>query len=74
MPKLAAALTTIPQCVIGGATLSVFAAITMTGIRMITGDGVFTAGRARWWDSLWRWAWESPRCRAVWPAAAFRTG
>ena len=46
MPKLAAALTTIPQCVIGGATLSVFAAITMTGIRMITGDGVFTARKS----------------------------
>lgn len=36
IPKFAAALTTIPQCVIGGATLSVFASITMTGIRMIT--------------------------------------
>ncbi len=34
-PKFSAALTTIPQCVIGGATLSVFASITMTGIRMI---------------------------------------
>lgn len=36
VPKFAAALTTIPQCVIGGATISVFASITMTGIRMIT--------------------------------------
>lgn len=36
-PKFSAALTTIPQCVIGGATLSVFASITMTGIRMIAG-------------------------------------
>lgn len=35
LPKFSAALTTIPQCVIGGATLSVFASITMTGIRMI---------------------------------------
>ena len=36
VPKFAAILTTIPQCVIGGATISVFASITMTGIRMIT--------------------------------------
>ena len=36
MPKFASLLTTIPQCVIGGATISVFATITMTGIRMIT--------------------------------------
>ena len=39
MPKFASLLTTIPQCVIGGATISVFAAITMTGIRMITQGG-----------------------------------
>lgn len=37
-PKLSAILTTIPQAVIGGATISVFATITMTGIRMITSD------------------------------------
>ena len=42
MPKFASVLTTIPQCVIGGATLSVFAAIAMTGIRMIASDGEFT--------------------------------
>ncbi len=36
IPKFASALTTIPQSVIGGATISVFATITMTGIRMIT--------------------------------------
>lgn len=35
IPKFSALLTTIPQCVIGGATLSVFASITMTGIKMI---------------------------------------
>lgn len=35
IPKFASVLTTIPQCVIGGATISVFAMITMTGIRMI---------------------------------------
>lgn len=38
VPKLSALLTTIPQAVIGGATISVFATITMTGIRMITSD------------------------------------
>ena len=36
VPKFSSVLTTIPQSVIGGATVSVFAMITMTGIRMIT--------------------------------------
>lgn len=35
MPKFASLLTTIPQCVLGGATVSVFASITMTGIKLI---------------------------------------
>lgn len=39
VPKFSAILTTIPQSVIGGATLSVFATITMTGIQMFTQDG-----------------------------------
>ena len=39
VPKFSALLTTIPQCVIGGATISVFATITMTGIRMISPPG-----------------------------------
>ena len=39
VPKFASILTTIPQSVIGGATISVFAMITMTGMRMITADG-----------------------------------
>ena len=34
-PKFAALLTTIPQCVLGGATISVFASIAMTGIKLI---------------------------------------
>lgn len=42
VPKLSAVLTTIPQCVLGGATISVFAIITMTGIRMIISAGTFT--------------------------------
>lgn len=46
MPKFASILTTIPQCVIGGATLSVFATITMTGIRMIALDGKFTVRKS----------------------------
>ncbi|ACD23446.1 purine permease [Clostridium botulinum] len=36
VPKFASVLTSIPQCVLGGATLSVFATITMTGIKMIS--------------------------------------
>ncbi|MBQ9421799.1 MAG: purine/pyrimidine permease [Lachnospiraceae bacterium] len=42
IPKLSALLTTIPQSVIGGATISVFAVIAMTGIRMFTKDGFDT--------------------------------
>ncbi len=40
IPKLSVLLTTIPQSVIGGATLSVFAQIAMTGIRMFTKGGL----------------------------------
>lgn len=36
IPKFSALLTTIPQCVLGGATVSVFASIAMTGIKLIT--------------------------------------
>lgn len=36
LPKFSALLTTIPQCVLGGATISVFASIAMTGIKLIT--------------------------------------
>lgn len=36
LPKFSALLTTIPQCVLGGATISVFATIAMTGIKLIT--------------------------------------
>ncbi len=35
MPVIGAALTTIPDCVLGGATLSVFASITMTGVKLV---------------------------------------
>lgn len=36
MPKFSALLTTIPQCVLGGATVSVFASIAMTGMRLVS--------------------------------------
>ena len=35
VPKFSAILTTIPQCVLGGATISVFASIAMTGMKLI---------------------------------------
>ena len=35
VPKFSALLSTIPQCVLGGATISVFASISMTGLRLI---------------------------------------
>ena len=35
VPKFSGLLTTIPQCVLGGATISVFASIAMTGIKLI---------------------------------------
>ena len=35
-PKFSALLTTIPQCVLGGATITVFSTIAMTGIKLIT--------------------------------------
>lgn len=38
IPKFGAVMTSIPQCVIGGATISVFAQITMTGMRLIVQD------------------------------------
>lgn len=38
IPKFSSLLTTIPYCVLGGATISVFASITMTGIKLITAE------------------------------------
>jgi NCS2 family nucleobase:cation symporter-2 len=35
VPKFSAVLTTIPQCVLGGATISVFASIAMTGMKLV---------------------------------------
>jgi NCS2 family nucleobase:cation symporter-2 len=40
IPKFSSVLTTIPQCVLGGATISVFATITMTGIKMIASNNL----------------------------------
>ena len=39
IPKFSALLTTIPQCVLGGATITVFASIAMTGIKLLITDG-----------------------------------
>lgn len=39
-PKVSAAITTIPDCVIGGVTLSIFASIATNGIRMIASAGI----------------------------------
>lgn len=36
VPKFSAILTTIPQCVLGGATVSVFASIAMTGMKLVS--------------------------------------
>lgn len=38
IPKFAALLTTIPLAVLGGATLTVFAAITMTGMKLLLSE------------------------------------
>lgn len=38
IPKFGALMTTIPQAVLGGATISVFALITMSGIKLIMQD------------------------------------
>lgn len=40
LPKFSALLTTIPQCVLGGATVSVFASIAMTGMKLIGPEGL----------------------------------
>lgn len=40
LPKFSALLTTIPQCVLGGATVSVFASIAMTGMKLIGLEGL----------------------------------
>ena len=38
-PKFSALLTTIPYAVLGGATVSVFASIAMTGIKLALSEG-----------------------------------
>lgn len=39
-PRFAAILTTIPQCVLGGATITVFSSIAMTGMKLIASGGL----------------------------------
>jgi NCS2 family nucleobase:cation symporter-2 len=38
IPRFSALLTTIPQSVLGGATISVFASIAMTGMKLVTSE------------------------------------
>ena len=38
IPKFGGVMMSIPQCVIGGATISVFAQITMNGMKLITSE------------------------------------
>lgn len=40
IPKFSSLLTTIPSCVLGGATVSVFASIAMTGMRLISSENL----------------------------------
>ncbi|MDO4549440.1 MAG: solute carrier family 23 protein, partial [Clostridia bacterium] len=40
IPKFSAILTTIPQCVLGGATITVFSSIAMTGMKLLTSGGM----------------------------------
>jgi len=40
LPKFSALLTTIPYCVLGGATISVFASIAMTGLKLVMRDNM----------------------------------
>ncbi len=46
IPKFSAILTTIPQCVLGGATITVFSSIAMTGMKLLTGDGLTSRSSA----------------------------
>lgn len=40
IPKFLAILTTIPQCVLGGATITVFSTIAMTGMKLIASETI----------------------------------
>ena len=40
IPKFSSLLTTVPYCVLGGATVSVFASIAMTGMKLITSQNM----------------------------------
>ena len=42
IPKFSAILTTIPQCVLGGATITVFSTIAMTGMKLIASETIST--------------------------------
>lgn len=40
IPKFSAILTTIPQCMLGGATITVFSTIAMTGMKLIASETI----------------------------------
>ena len=40
IPKFSAILTTIPQCVLGGATITLFSTIAMTGMKLIASETI----------------------------------
>ena len=46
IPKFSALLTPVPSCVLGGATISVFAMIAMTGIKLVVKEGLNTRNTA----------------------------
>ena len=46
IPKFSALLTTVPSCVLSGATVSVFAMIAMTGIKLVVKEGLNTRNTA----------------------------
>lgn len=46
IPNFSSLLTTIPSCVLGGATVSVFAMIAMTGIKLVVKEGLSTRNTA----------------------------
>ena len=55
IPKFSAILTTIPQCVLGGATITVFSTIAMTGMKLIASETISprnTTIVGRWYLSI----------------------
>ena len=61
-PKFSALLTTIPYAVLGGATVSVFASIAMTGMKLVMTENMnyrnTSIGRVL--QPLWEWVFHRP--------------